>query len=106
MVVPGVEHKPSAVEIGLEPCAEIHWRRIDGDADVAEIAGAITRGNVHATAQGHCKMREVAADADALFVAFERRSIAARVLVAEANPLMGIVADRLHALPTRWHSAK
>ena len=42
-------------------------------------------------------MREVAADADALFVAFERRSIAARVLVAEADPLMGIVADCLYS---------
>ena len=35
MVVTGVERKPSAVEIGLEPCAKIHWRRIDGDTDVA-----------------------------------------------------------------------
>ena len=41
----GVERKPSAVEIGLEPCAEIHRRRIDGDADVAEVARAITRRN-------------------------------------------------------------
>ena len=41
----GVERKPSAVEIGLEPCAEIHWRRIDGDTDVAEVARAITRRN-------------------------------------------------------------
>ena len=41
----GVERKPSAVEIGLEPCAEIHRRRIDGDTDVAEVARAITRRN-------------------------------------------------------------
>jgi hypothetical protein len=44
-VVTGVERKPSAVEIGLEPCAKIHWRRIDGDTDVAEVARAITRRN-------------------------------------------------------------
>jgi hypothetical protein len=101
-----VEGEPSPVQINLEPCAEIHRRRIGGDADIAEIAGAVTRGDIHAPAQCHSKMREVATDANALFVAFRRGSIATRVLIAEANSVMGVVANCLHPLPPRGHAAK
>src|SRR5262249_9419274 len=49
-VVPGIERVPPAAEIDLEPGAEIHRLRLGDNADVAEIAGAITRRDVHAAA--------------------------------------------------------
>ena len=52
---------PAVAEIGLEPGAEVHRRGVGRHADVAEIAGAIARRNVHAAAQRHGEMGEVAA---------------------------------------------
>src|ERR1700688_2703008 len=51
-------------------------------------------------------MSEVPADADALLVSFRGSPIAARMLVVEANPVMGVVTDRLHALPARRQAAE
>src|SRR5260221_11128610 len=51
-------------------------------------------------------MREVAADADALLMSFRRSPVAARVVVAEADPVMGVIANRLHAPPARRDAAK
>src|ERR1700736_7026347 len=51
-------------------------------------------------------MREVAADADALLMSFRRSPVAARVAVAEADPVMGVIANRLHAPPARRDAAK
>src|SRR5882672_410183 len=42
------------------------------------------------------KMGEVATDADAFLMALRCGAVVARVLVAKADPLMRIVADRLH----------
>ena len=50
-VVAGVEGVPAAAEIDFEPALEIHRRRVGRHADVAEIAGAIARRNVHAAAE-------------------------------------------------------
>lgn len=35
LVVPGIEGPPAIVEIGLKPCAEIHWSVRRRNADVA-----------------------------------------------------------------------
>ncbi len=51
-------------------------------------------------------MREITADTDALLVAFRRHPVGPRMLIAKRNPLMGIIANRLHALPARRHAAK
>src|SRR5712692_4836377 len=52
LVVPSIEGVPVTVDVGLEPGGEIHrtvgWRH----ADVAEVAGAVAGGNVHAAAEG------------------------------------------------------
>src|ERR1700675_2884831 len=53
LVVTGIEGVPTVADIGLEPGAEIHRRGVGGHADVAEIAGAIARRDVHAAAQRH-----------------------------------------------------
>jgi hypothetical protein len=63
-VVPGIESKPAAVQEHLEPSAEIHRRRVLGNADVAQVARAVSSGDVHAATQRNSQMREVAADAD------------------------------------------
>src|ERR1700716_1173193 len=101
MVVTCVEGEPASVQINLEPGTEVHRRGIGGDADVAEIASAVTRRDVHATAQRDAEMREIAADADALFMAFPRGPIASGVVITETDAVVGIVADRLHPLPPR-----
>jgi len=49
---------------------------------------------------------KVAADADAFLVPLERRAVTPRVVVTERNPLMRIIANRLHALPARCHMAE
>jgi hypothetical protein len=106
MVMAGVEGKPPSVEENLEPCAEIHRRGIPGHADLAEIAGAIAGGNVHAAAQRHGEMSKIPADADALGMSFGSHAVAARVVVAEFNVVMHVVADRLHALPAAIDTAE
>ena len=58
-------------EIDLEPGREIHRRVVRRHADVAEIAGAIARRDVHAAAERDREMREVAAHAAPLFMRFE-----------------------------------
>ena len=66
MVVARVHRVPAPVEKDLAPGAEIHGVDVDRNADVAEIAGAIAGGDVHAAAQRDGETGEVAADADAL----------------------------------------
>ena len=41
---------PAVTEIDFEPGAEVHRLIVERHADVAEIAGAVTRRNVHAAA--------------------------------------------------------
>src|ERR1700722_16452035 len=65
-VVARIEGVPGAPEVGLEPSGEVHRRGVLGNADVPQIPGAITCGNVHATAKGDGQVGEVAADALAL----------------------------------------
>jgi hypothetical protein len=65
-VVARVYGVPTAIEKDFGPGAEIHGIGINRNADVAEIAGAITRGNVHAPAERYGEMREVAAYTNAL----------------------------------------
>jgi hypothetical protein len=48
LVVAGIQRVPAVAEIDFVPSAEIHRCRVRRHADVAEIAGAITRRNVHA----------------------------------------------------------
>jgi hypothetical protein len=64
MVVTRVHCVPAPSEKDFEPSAEIHWVDIDRNANVAEIAGAIAGGNVHAAAECDGEMSKVAAYAD------------------------------------------
>ena len=73
-VVARVEQAPGAAEVGLEPGGEVAGRVGRRGADVAEVAGAVARRDVHRAAEGDGEMRVVAADADAFGVAFEGRA--------------------------------
>ena len=71
VIVARVESPPAILEIDLKPRAEIHRPGEAGQADVAEVAGGVARGNVHGAAEGDGQVLEVAAYADALRVDVE-----------------------------------
>src|SRR5438132_1042530 len=82
-------------------------RQIDrlGDGrhpDVAQVAGAVARRDVHASAEGNGQMCIVAADAGPVVKGLQRCPRHARVLIAEGDMSMDIVADSLNSAPSRW----
>src|ERR1700734_305272 len=85
----------------LEPGGEIHRSVLCGHADVAEVPGAVARRDVHAPTEGDGKMRVIAADAGPVVKRFQRCACHARVLVAEREMSMNVVADCLNAGPSR-----
>ncbi len=95
----GVHRVPVAAEIDLEPGAEIHRRRVRRHADIAEIAGAVARRDVHAAAKRDREMGEVAADAGPVGVAAMRGAQQVGVHVVEADMAVDEIEDRLDARP-------
>ena len=73
LIVPSIEGVPPAIEVDLEPRGKIHWTIRWRHAYVAEVSGAVTGGDVHAAAERHREVREVAADALLFRKHFERR---------------------------------
>jgi hypothetical protein len=71
-----------------------------GSADISEIARAVACRNVHAAAQRDCKMREIAANTNTLFVALRCSSVASCMVIAESDAIMHVIAYGLHALPS------
>ncbi len=98
-----VEGVPAVSEIGLEPGAEIHGCGIGRDSDVAEIAGAIARGHVHAAAKRDGKMGEVAANALPVLQGLVRGLGGIGVLIAEGDVVVNEVADGLDQRPAFRH---
>ena len=105
-VVARVECIPAIAEIDLEPGGKIHWRRVWRHADVAEITSAIARRYIHAAAQCDRQMSEVTADAALLAVGSPCGFGRARMLVAEFDPIMDVIADRLHERPAFRNAPK
>ena len=101
-VVARVRGVPTVAQINFNPCGKIHRRVRRREADVSNVTGAIARRDVQATAEGHCKMRVVAANTAAFLVCFERRSGGAGILIAEDYVIVHEVADSLHPRPTEW----
>src|SRR6516164_4950838 len=98
-IVPRIERVPPIAEIDLEPSAEIHRIGIRQNANIAEIAGAVARGDVHAAAECDRQMRKISAHAAALESDLGSGPGGARVLIAEAHIGLNEIADRLHAWP-------
>jgi hypothetical protein len=99
MIVPRIQGEPSTIKEHFVPSAEVHWCRIDRYADVTKITRAIPRRDVHASGQGHCKMSEVPANTAALFVTLGSGAIASRVVIAELEAIVSIVANSLSTSP-------
>src|ERR1019366_5535690 len=84
-IVARVERVPAPADPGLEPRREIargerRWR-----SDIAQVAGAVSRRNIHAAAEGDGEMRVVAADAGPFVECFRGTAGGAGVLVVEGN---------------------
>src|SRR5437868_4156392 len=93
-------------EEGFEPCSEIRRPMWRWHADIAQVAGAVARRDVHAPAEGDCEVCVVPADSGFVVKSFERRPCHACMFVTENDMAMNIVADRLNAAPSRWRLAK
>ena len=98
-VVAGVEGPPAIPEIDFEPGAEIHGAGNGGNADVAEVTGDVAGGDVHAAAEGDGQMREIAADPEALAIAFGSGARVAGELVTELDVVVDEITNRLHPAP-------
>jgi hypothetical protein len=98
MVVARVYGVPTAIEKDFGPGAEIHRIGINRNADVAEIAGAIPRGNIHAPAEPDGEMREVAAYTNAFMHGIAGAAGGARIRITEADLRVHEIANRLHVL--------
>src|SRR5580698_8876656 len=100
MVVARIHCVPTSVQEGLKPSAEIHGIGINRNADVAKIAGAIPRGNVHAPAESYGERREVAAYTNPFMHGIAGATGGARIRIAEADLRVHEIANRLHTLAT------
>src|SRR5271155_4002523 len=105
-VVARIKGVPLATDIGFEPGCEIHRRIRDWYADIAQIARAVSRRDVHAATEGHGEGRIVPADAGAIAISFPRRPGGARVFVAEGNVLVNVIANGLDAGPAERRIAE
>jgi len=99
----GIHGVSTPIEIDLKLGAEIHGIGINRNADVAEIAGAIPRGNVHAPAERYGEMREVAAYTNAFMQGIAGAAGGARIRITEADLRVHEIANRLHALAAAQH---
>jgi hypothetical protein len=98
MVVPRVNGVPTAIEEDFGPAAEIHGIWINRNADVAEIAGAIARGNIHATTERDGEVREVSAYTNAFVHGIACAAGGTRIGITEPDLSVHEIANRLHTL--------
>src|SRR4029450_4987956 len=103
-VVARIEGAPVPADIGLEPAGEIAHGPGFCRADVAEIAGAIARRDIHAAAERDGEMGVVATDALAFLIGLPRRLAGTRVLISERDMTVHEIADRLDPRPARRRS--
>jgi hypothetical protein len=96
IVVARVYGIPTAIEKDFSPGAEIHGIGINRNADVAEIASAIPRGNIHAPADHDGEMREVAAYTDAFVHGIAGAAGGTRIGITEPYLCVHEIANRLH----------
>ena len=68
LIIARIEGMPSAAEVRFQPTRKIHWGVGYRHADVAEIAGTVTRRNIETTQQCNREMGEIPAHAFALGV--------------------------------------
>ena len=106
MVVPRVKGEPATIQEYLIPCAKVHGGRIGRDADIAKIARAVPRRDVHAAGKRDGKVGEIPADTAAFLMTLRGGAVPPCVVVAELHTVVGVVTDRLRSLPTSLDAAK
>ena len=62
-IVASVEGIPVAVKVGLKPGCEIQRAIRRRHADIAQVTGAVTRGDIHTATEGDGEVRVIVADA-------------------------------------------
>src|SRR4029077_4713961 len=91
---------------GFEPRCEIayavRWRR----SQIAQVPSAVSRRNIHATAESDREMRIVAADSGPFFERLQGAARGPGVLVVECNLIMNVIADSLHTRVPWSHVAE
>ena len=98
-IVTRIESVPAFPEIDLHPSRKVHWRVRGREPDIADIAGAISCGDVEAAAERDCEVGEVPANAAPLFVGLRRCAGRTGMFVAECEMVMDKVANGLNARP-------
>src|ERR1700685_4665253 len=100
-VVARIEGMPRAANIDFHPRREIHDTVGRRNADIAQVAGAIARGNIHASAECDGEVREVAADSRTLVERLPSGPRGARTLIIEGDVVVDKIANSLNARPAR-----
>jgi len=96
-IVARVEGVPAAADPCLEPGSEVANVVRRGHSEIAQVAGAVSRRDIQAAAEGDSKMHVVAADPGSCVIGLHCAAGCTGVLVVEGNVIMNIIADRLHA---------
>ncbi len=99
-IVARIECVPTIAEISLEPGRKVHARIRWRQAHITEVASAVTRRDIDATAERDGEMGKVAAHASVILQSLQSALRWARKSVAELKVLMHEIADGLDALPT------
>ena len=105
-VISRIERMPCAAEINFEPTGKVHGSVRRGRADIAKVAGAIARGDVHAAAKRDGKVRIVAADADTFIKGFPGGPRGSGLVIIKCDMVMNEVTDALNKLPAGRQMSK
>src|SRR4029079_8689789 len=96
-VMPRVDREPFAAKEHLDPCTEVHRRRIFRHTEVPKVSMCVSRGNIEAASQGDGEMCKIPAHAYTLAMRLERGARGASKLVSEREVVVHVVNDRAQA---------
>ena len=99
-IMPRIKCEPPAPKIDLHPSTKIHRIGNRRNANVAELTGHITGGDIHAAAKSNPEVCEVAAHPHPLSESVQRRPRRSCFLIVELNMPVNEVADSLHPRPS------
>src|SRR5665213_2250967 len=88
-----IKAPPAVLQVNPKPRTEIHRRRRDGHADVAEIASGITSRNIQTPAQRDGQMLEIPADSYPFVEYFESSSRGPCILISERHMIVYPIAN-------------